>query len=146
MKHQSLYIIPAVLLISGCRTSRHADSVVTDSTITRMSTATELHRLRADSLEFSTLVAADSVVWQWSDSQTTRRTVAYGVRADRRLRSGSAETVAVSAATDYLSSTASHAERHTEVKATARPLRWIWGAVLAVILLLPALLRYLRKR
>ena len=146
MKHQSLYIIPAALLITGCRTTRHADSVVSDSIVTRMSTAAEIRCLRADSLEFSTLVTADSIVWQWSDSLTTRRTVAYGVRADRRLRTGSAETVTESTVTDSATASVSHAEHHTEIKATATPLRWIWGAALAVVLLLPALLRYLRKR
>ncbi|MDE6783349.1 MAG: hypothetical protein K2J17_06470 [Paramuribaculum sp.] len=145
MKHRSLYIIPAALIISGCRTARHADSVVSDSIVTRMSIAAEIRCMRSDSLEFSTLVTADSIVWKWSDSLTTRRTVAYGVRADRRLHTGSAETVTESTVTDSATASVSHAEHHTEIKATATPLRWIWGVALAVVLL-PALLRYMRRR
>lgn len=146
MKHYNLFFVPAALIITGCHTSRHADAVASDSISTHLSAATELHCLRADSLDLSTLFTADSIVWQWCDSQSTRRAVAYGVSADRRLRSGSTESVTHTATADSTSTRATYSETHSEARTETPSVRWGRAAVaVAVLLLIAALGRYLRK-
>lgn len=117
MKHTPLYLIAALALTGiGCRSSHKSAITTADSTYTASSISGNAFVWRLDSMEFTNIVTADSVVSTDSAGSPGRRTVAYGVRIDRRGRVVSATETACSATTSAVSTAVSQSHSESRSK------------------------------
>lgn len=126
MKHTPLYLIAALALTGmACRSSHKSAITTADSTYTASSISGNAFVWRLDSMEFTNIITADSVVSTDSAGSAGRHTVAYGVRIDRRGRAVSTTETACSATTSAVSTAVSQSHSESRAKRVSAGGAWL---------------------